>query len=168
MLCPNDQTPLVAHVRDGVEADACAQCHGVWFSRPALEACVQQVSANASLPTVPVHLKASPLLQRLPCPVCQPARLVTHRHESIEVDTCPRCHGVWLDQGEMEQILRLHRARAGLGKNSAFNKFASDNASRPTNSRSANTAGGGIEGAGFLGELGEAGFSVVEFFGGLF
>lgn len=161
MLCPRDQTPLLAHVREGVEADVCPQCHGVWFSRPALEACVRKFSKNASMPTAPVHLNASPLLCRLPCPVCQPDRLVTHRHDGTEVDSCPRCHGVWLDQGEMEQIIRLHRARAGSEKNSAFNKFASSNAAGPTNS-------GLVEGAGFLGEIGEAGFSVVEFLGGIF
>jgi Zn-finger nucleic acid-binding protein len=151
----------MAHVRDGVEADVCSQCHGVWFSRPALEACVRKFSANAALPTAPVLLRASPLLQRLPCPACQPDRLVTHRHDGTEVDSCPRCHGVWLDQGEMEQILRLHRARAGSEKNSAFNKSASSNATGPTNS-------GLVDGPGFLGDFGEVGFSVVGFLDGLF
>ncbi len=160
MLCPRDQTPLLAHVRDGVEADVCSQCHGVWFSRPALEACVRKTSASASLPTMPVHRSSSPILRRLPCPVCQPDRLVTHRHEGIEVDTCPRCHGVWLDQGEMEQILRLHRARAGLEKPGTANKVVD----------AAVTADMGLAVAdvGFLGEIGEAGTAVVEFFGGLF
>jgi len=124
---------------------------------------VRKFSANAALPTAPVLLRASPLLQRLPCPVCQPDRLVTHRHDGTEVDSCPRCHGVWLDQGEMEQILRLHRARAGLEKPGTANKVAD-----ATATGAANVGSGLIEGAGFLGEIGEAGTAVVEFLGGLF
>lgn len=85
---------------------------------------------------------------------------MTHMHESIEVDTCPRCHGVWLDQGEMEQILRLHRVRAGLEKPGTANKVVN----------AAGTADMGLAAAdvGFLGEIGEAGTAVVEFLGGLF
>lgn len=165
MLCPRDQTPLMAHKREGVEADVCPQCHGVWFSRPALEACVRQTSANASLPTAPVHVNPSQVLRRLPCPVCQPDRLATHMHESIEVDTCPRCHGVWLDQGEMEHILQLHHARAERKQPSTANKVAD-----ATATGAAATADVGLAAAdvGFLGEIGEAGTAVVEFFGGLF
>lgn len=164
MLCPRDQTPLMAHKREGVEADVCPQCHGVWFSRPALEACVRKTSTSASLPAAPVHVQSSPVLRRLPCPVCQPNRLVTHMHESIEVDTCPRCHGVWLDQGEMEHILQLHRARAALEKPGG----ASQVSDTSSTSKAAIAGEAVVEGAGFLGEIGEAGTAVVEFFGGLF
>lgn len=39
------------------------------------------------------------------CPMCEDAVLqVSHRH-GIEVDTCPRCKGIWLDRGELEKIL---------------------------------------------------------------
>lgn len=154
----------MAHQRQGVEADVCTQCHGVWFSRPALEACVRQTSTTPSLPTAPVHVRSSQILRCLPCPVCQPDRLVTHMHESIEVDTCPRCHGVWLDQGEMEHILQLHRTRAALEKPGGASKVA--DASTTTKAVIAGEAV--VEGAGFLGEIGEAGSAVVEFFGGLF
>lgn len=164
MLCPRDQTPLMAHKREGVEADVCPQCHGVWFSRPALEACVRQTSVSASLPTAPIHVRSSLILRRLPCPVCQPDCLVTHMHESLEVDTCPRCHGVWLDQGEMEHILQLHRTRAELERRGGPSKAVEASSA----SKAAVAGEAVVEGAGFLGEIGEAGTAVVEFFGGLF
>lgn len=165
MLCPRDQTPLIAHVREGVEADVCSQCHGVWFSRPALEACAQKLGANAALPTAPIQVRPSPILRRLPCPVCQPDRLVTHMHESVEVDTCPRCHGVWLDQGEMERILLLHRTRAARKQPSTASKVGD---SVGNGVATTVDAGSAVAEIGFFSEVGEAGSAVVEFFGGLF
>lgn len=37
--------------------------------------------------------------------MCEDAVLqASHRH-GIEVDTCPRCKGIWLDRGELEKVL---------------------------------------------------------------
>ena len=37
------------------------------------------------------------------CPACK-APLVVVERESIEVDWCPDCHGVWFDAGELELL----------------------------------------------------------------
>ena len=37
------------------------------------------------------------------CPACK-AQLVVVERESIEVDWCPDCHGVWFDAGEIELL----------------------------------------------------------------
>lgn len=158
MLCPRDQTPLIMH--QGVGACLCSSCHGVWFSRAALAACVRQRGGSVTAPPAPVHARFSPTLRHLPCPICQPDRLVAHLHEGIEVDSCPRCHGVWLDHGEMERLLRLPRAPTGSAK--------SDASIKDTGATSTKEPGVGmavIHGADFLGTVAEAGCAVVEFFG---
>lgn len=38
------------------------------------------------------------------CPVCKKAMLVLG-YEGIEVDYCGQCKGLWLDEGEIEQML---------------------------------------------------------------
>ncbi len=38
------------------------------------------------------------------CPACD-SNLKPAEREGVEVDYCPQCHGVWLDQGELEQII---------------------------------------------------------------
>ena len=40
------------------------------------------------------------------CPVCIDPTLETSRRQDIEIDTCPRCRGVWLDRGELDKIVR--------------------------------------------------------------
>jgi len=41
----------------------------------------------------------------LQCPKCD-GKLVESDFESIKVDVCNGCHGVWLDPGELAQISR--------------------------------------------------------------
>jgi Zn-finger nucleic acid-binding protein len=37
------------------------------------------------------------------CPVCDEPMLIVELHD-VEVDYCGRCHGVWLDEGELELL----------------------------------------------------------------
>jgi uncharacterized protein len=46
------------------------------------------------------------------CPVCLDTELVEHIRDSIEVDHCPRCRGMWLDRGELDKLLDLAEARS--------------------------------------------------------
>jgi uncharacterized protein len=39
------------------------------------------------------------------CPKCGGA-LHTELYHSIQLDRCPDCHGVWLDHGEMEILMK--------------------------------------------------------------
>lgn len=38
------------------------------------------------------------------CPKCNVELRITDR-ESVEVDYCPLCRGVWLDRGELDKII---------------------------------------------------------------
>jgi uncharacterized protein len=40
------------------------------------------------------------------CPVCPGTELLMTVREGIEIDYCPKCRGVWLDRGELDQIIR--------------------------------------------------------------
>ena len=39
------------------------------------------------------------------CPKCDDVVMDPYTEEGIEVDRCPKCHGIWLDKGEIWQIL---------------------------------------------------------------
>ena len=40
----------------------------------------------------------------LQCPVCRVDLLMSER-QGIEIDYCPQCRGVWLDRGELDEII---------------------------------------------------------------
>jgi Zn-finger nucleic acid-binding protein len=45
------------------------------------------------------------------CPVCN-VELKMSERESIEIDYCPQCRGVWLDRGELDKIIERSRPAA--------------------------------------------------------
>jgi Zn-finger nucleic acid-binding protein len=44
------------------------------------------------------------------CPVCKEPDLVMTDRQSIEIDYCPQCRGVWLDRGELDKIIERSSA----------------------------------------------------------
>jgi len=88
----------------GIEIDSCPACGGIWLDAGELEALV------GSPP--PRKEKPDPDLgpPELGCPICVD-KLVKDRYGSTQVvvDKCPHGDGIWLDQGELEQILDAYR-----------------------------------------------------------
>ncbi|KVN29080.1 hypothetical protein WJ63_10490 [Burkholderia pyrrocinia] len=39
------------------------------------------------------------------CPVCKTPDLLIAERQSIEIDYCPECRGVWLDRGELDKLI---------------------------------------------------------------
>lgn len=52
------------------------------------------------------------------CPVCK-TEMIPLRHDDIEFDYCPKCHGTWLDRKNLERL--LHPLVAAKGKKRADN-----------------------------------------------
>jgi Zn-finger nucleic acid-binding protein len=105
MICPRDHTPLIPNQRDGIAAQSCLQCHGVWFSRAALESLAQRASQPAPAePPVPSRASGF-VLRRLACPVCAGSQLQTRMQGDIEVSRCRDCGGIWLAKTEVDKIL---------------------------------------------------------------
>ena len=44
-------------------------------------------------------------LHYMHCPKCG-MKLQTVRHGPVEIETCFNCHGIWLDSGELEQLVK--------------------------------------------------------------
>ena len=43
------------------------------------------------------------------CPSCEELLIMTER-QSVEIDYCPKCRGVWLDKGELDKIIEKSTA----------------------------------------------------------
>ena len=39
------------------------------------------------------------------CPVCDHVDLLMTERRGVEIDYCPSCRGVWLDRGELDEIV---------------------------------------------------------------
>lgn len=105
MNCPScnrtlETSDLSAH--GFVKVDFCPSCRGCWLDMAALEGTLSGVWTDLDEMGVTVAEVFSDYI----CPHCT-ARLVSvnpQDHTELRVDRCPSCHGIWLDNGELEQL----------------------------------------------------------------
>lgn len=107
MKCPACKGPLLEKNDTGMSLDVCyGGCGGIWFDAAELE----RVSAHSatSLHTI-FQIKRSDVKLTEPriCPRC-PEQVLERKWFSnlqrVEIDQCPKCSGIWLDDGEFTRI----------------------------------------------------------------
>ena len=114
MKCPQDGSPLDPVDVRGIEIDKCHQCDGMWLDYGELES-IRKMSLNEieeeleekyGSPTV----KTGEVSGYMRCPRCgEEGRLMRHHvsyfHAPVQVDRCQTCHGIWLDDQELDALL---------------------------------------------------------------
>ena len=101
MICPLCDKPLYEIELAGQTVDRCDECVGTWFDEDELGKVLRL--ADAAEGTKP-HESKRP--RPLPCPHCQePMSVVNYAHDSgVFINKCQECAGVWLREGQLEQI----------------------------------------------------------------
>jgi Zn-finger nucleic acid-binding protein len=88
--------------------DFCAKCRGVLLPRATFASVVNKRRAWAtSPPAEPVPLERQQLQRKLSCPRCGKG-FETYPHSgpgNVVIDNCAKCDMIWLDCGEMRQIV---------------------------------------------------------------
>lgn len=115
MRCPLDQSILQKHEEGEAQIFYCETCHGLWLSREQLSRFLRNPAVATALPKVKVfsgkHVDfTSPRL----CPLCKSAALFTKAVDGVEIDLCSRCHGIWLDAGELDLIIKRYQRKKKL------------------------------------------------------
>ncbi|QDU32503.1 hypothetical protein KS4_05350 [Poriferisphaera corsica] len=82
-----------------IKIDQCPSCQGIWFDANELD----QVLGATGLGEVGASEK---VLSSCKCPACQTNSMceLMFPETMVKVDICGRCHGVWLDGGEFDEI----------------------------------------------------------------
>ncbi len=123
MKCPIDGTELAPKRYEGdINIDACPLCGGAWLDRGELEAIEETRERDYSkeLRRMPdlgyrAYLLAEQKSERmLQCPSCNNEMETREyaRCSQVMIDVCPKCHGIWLDQGEIKELeLFFERSR---------------------------------------------------------
>ncbi len=105
MRCPACRIEMVVIEHQDVEIDVCHRCGGVWLDEGELE-----ILLGAGQDASPFHdaLDSSsagePGTRR--CPVCSKkmGRIAIRLDTPVEIDKCPRKHGLWFDEGELQLV----------------------------------------------------------------
>lgn len=88
--------------RRHVDCWRCERCDGLWLPGAVVE---RVVGASPRWPAA-AQTRPTPL----PCPDGHGALRAVDA-DGIELDLCPACHGVWLDRGELEDIVARRHGR---------------------------------------------------------
>lgn len=119
LFCPRDGVELEKLERAGITVDRCPTCRGHWLDAGELRRITEDREVERRATRVSPYSDASPLS----CPRCA-TTCVESFVEEVRVDTCPGCHGVWTDAGEIEEAKRQVQVRRVLSdRPSAFASF---------------------------------------------
>lgn len=99
MLCPVDDSTLLASGFGGVTSHRCPQCLGAYVPGNLL----REVRAHAALE---LHRQRDDGGRVRPCPGDGTMMKPLH-FKGIDLDICPDCHGVWLAAGQVSRLLEL-------------------------------------------------------------
>jgi Zn-finger nucleic acid-binding protein len=118
MNCPACDHPLTPIHAGQITVDACeGGCGGIWFDNFELKRVDEpgEIEGEALL-NIEFDLGITVDYQRRrSCPKCEGVVLMRHFFNAtrrVEVDTCPKCGGVWLDAGELAQIRKESPSKA--------------------------------------------------------
>ena len=131
-MCPDCQEPLVIFELEGVEVDHCMSCSGTWLDGGELEMFSELSGVHAGKITEALFSASSTGKRQRRCPRCrkklQIIFLNASSDERIELDRCPRGHGIWLDKGEMLHIIDTFKNSSGQDNSNQASESAEEGA----------------------------------------
>ncbi len=101
---------MLAYELDGVEIDHCVQCSGTWLDSGELEQITELSGASPGPLAAALDAAVSGTVTKRRCPRCSRKlrELDVGTDPPVELDRCPKGHGLWFDQGELETVVRSH------------------------------------------------------------
>lgn len=124
MDCPVCRDAMITLELHDVEIDHCLACSGIWLDAGELELLLDAPDqATALLATFEKQQRSSETPRK--CPIClkKMAKILVGPSETpVLIDACVRNHGLWFDQGELDDIL----AHADLDDQNKIRKLLAD------------------------------------------
>lgn len=108
MNCPACKEPMIVLELDEVEIDYCVSCRGTWLDAGELELLLEDSTGKDGFLS---SFKAESSTSERPrkCPICDKKmqKVLCGEPGLIRIDRCRRNDGIWLDEGELEAVLKL-------------------------------------------------------------
>lgn len=110
--CPVDGSILDRYSLGHVDFEGCPKCHGMWLDKGELRKLKNKVN-DGQLHWLNHQVDnfeaVSSIASSRPCPKCPTIKLrsVVFGQSGVVIDSCPQCHGVWLDRGEYDSIVHF-------------------------------------------------------------
>lgn len=104
MKCPKCDQQMQAHTYAGTEVDKCPNCEGIFFDKGELDKLVAGKAEGAD------HGDYSEMsnikdMQLGTCPRCELEMRPVLGPNNMRIDRCEKCDAVFLDQGELAELI---------------------------------------------------------------
>lgn len=109
--CPACGHNLDLYRIDSAEFEGCPNCKGLWLNQTALKR-LREKAGTDSLHWLDREIEAIGTAAGVPgtrtCVECKDVKMtsILFGASSVLIDRCPNCHGVWLDRGEFDSIVK--------------------------------------------------------------
>lgn len=108
MICPVCENPMIVLELDQIEIDHCLNCGGIWLDAGELELLLETDAERERFVKMLIE-EDSVKEKKHPCPICgkKMDKVFVGEEKKILIDKCRKNHGLWLDKGELEQVIEL-------------------------------------------------------------
>jgi Zn-finger nucleic acid-binding protein len=106
--CPGCRYALIVLEIEEVEIDHCLACGGVWLDAGELELLLAtSANKNELMATLAADVEGKE--RSIRCPICSKKldKILVGKDREVRLDKCPEDHGLWFDQGELLDVLRM-------------------------------------------------------------
>jgi Zn-finger nucleic acid-binding protein len=102
-MCPACREPLITFELDGVEIDRCLKCGGTWLDAGEFEMLAADSREQGKISDALYKARGERNGERS-CLRCR-KKLEIIQVNGVELDRCPRGHGLWFDKSEIETLI---------------------------------------------------------------
>jgi Zn-finger nucleic acid-binding protein len=108
MDCPVCKKTMIILELQQVEIDHCTFCSGIWLDEGELELLLEGAKERDQLLSS-LEIDPSCREKKRRCPRCRRKMLKVHagKNKDVLIDKCPQNHGIWFDEGELQEVIRL-------------------------------------------------------------
>jgi len=108
MNCPVCKDSMIVLELEQVEIDYCTSCEGIWLDAGEIELLLETEQERARFSNLLIE-DSSVKEKSYRCPICSKKmeKVFVGEKRKILIDKCKKNHGLWLDKGELESVIKL-------------------------------------------------------------
>ncbi|MCG3136602.1 MAG: hypothetical protein HJJLKODD_00436 [Phycisphaerae bacterium] len=112
-MCPDCQQPLAILELQGIELDYCFDCRGTWLDSGELEWLLEITGSTPEKLLPWLRPVATGITGRRRCVRCRRKLQLMKLpappgiNQPLQIDRCPHGDGLWLDRGELLQLVQM-------------------------------------------------------------
>lgn len=132
MDCPSCGETLETRKIYSVELDECPNCQGLWFDKGEFQEARNSVEPALSWQDIDIWTADDPFQvtwSSRKCPKCEKEMaVISYKSTGETIDYCTDGHGIWLDEGEFDNIIQALEKKIYSTSSSIYLKETIDEA----------------------------------------